>query len=444
MAIAIDVQAVSKRFNLAAGRVTSLKERVVHPRRSTSTRDFWALRDVSFELGEGDTLGLLGHNGSGKSTLLKLVGGIMQPTTGFIRVRGRVASLLELGAGMHPELTGRENVFLNGSILGLSKKELRRRFDDIVAFAELEEFIDQQVRNYSSGMFVRLAFSVAVNVEPDVLLVDEVLAVGDENFQRKCMDRVKVFQAEGRTIVVVSHSAEQIRRICDRVIVLDHGQLVADDVPAMGIRVFREHMLEDQLERRAKDEARRAEETRAAAADAAPASADETTPGMPPSATPWQARGATNEAQRTFQVRITSVTLQHPHSAERSYLLTGEPLSIRVGYEAAPGVRDVVFGIGVFDNRDGIELFGTNTEVLGVELDVGAGSGEVVFEIDQVQLLDGNYPLTIGVHSGDVGEIYDWSEQRHYIEVVSPLRHAGRVALPTRVHAASSIAEGVP
>ena len=194
--------------------------------------DFWALRDISFDIDEGETVGLLGHNGSGKSTLLKCVGGILQPTTGLIRVRGRLASLLELGAGFHPDLTGRENVYLNAAILGLKRVDIEKRFDDIVEFAELEQFIDQQVKHYSSGMYVRLGFAVAVNVDPDVLLVDEVLAVGDETFQRKCLDRVHQFQDEGRTIVVVTHAADLVRRICTRVVVLDHGDLVALAHPA--------------------------------------------------------------------------------------------------------------------------------------------------------------------------------------------------------------------
>src|SRR5262249_37453244 len=215
------------------------KERVIHFGRVPS-EDFWALRDIDLEVPEGSTLGLLGHNGSGKSTLLKCIAGILRPTDGEIATRGRVAALLDLGAGFQGELTGRENIFLNGSILGMSRKELTRRFDEIVGFAELEEFIDTQVRFYSSGMYVRLGFAIAVNVEPDILLVDEVLAVGDEAFQRKCLARVADFQREGRTIIVVSHSPGLIKRTCDTAAVLDHGHLVAAGEPSDSIRVFRE------------------------------------------------------------------------------------------------------------------------------------------------------------------------------------------------------------
>ena len=284
MGVAIAVRGVSKRFRLAGEQPISLKERVVRRRRSSSV-DFWALRGVDLEIDEGQTVGLLGHNGSGKSTLLKLIGGILQPTTGEIAVRGRVASLLELGAGFHPELTGRENVFMNGAILGLSQRELRRRFDDIVEFAELEQFIDTQVRNYSSGMYVRLGFAVAVNVDPDVLLVDEVLTVGDENFQRKCLDRVHELQRDGRTIVVVSHATDLMRRICDRIAVLDHGSLVSFEAPGEAIRLFREHLLQDQLDRQAFVEAKHREAERRGE----PAPSTPTTP---------QARGRTRRRDR--------------------------------------------------------------------------------------------------------------------------------------------------
>ncbi|MDQ1520210.1 MAG: type transport system ATP-binding protein, partial [Actinomycetota bacterium] len=192
MAAAIEVSDLSKRFRLSSEHYQSLKERIIHFGRTTHT-ELWALSGIDLEVESGKTLGLLGHNGSGKSTLLKCIAGILQPTHGEIRTVGRIAALLELGAGFHPELTGRENVFLNGSILGLANREIEKRFDEIVAFAELEDHIDRQVRHYSSGMYVRLGFAVAVNVDPDILLVDEVLAVGDEAFQRKCLNRVRQF-----------------------------------------------------------------------------------------------------------------------------------------------------------------------------------------------------------------------------------------------------------
>ena len=241
--IAVDVQHVAKRFRLYHERGTSLKERLVKTRTSRY-EDLWALKDVSFQVAEGETIGILGRNGSGKSTLLKTICGVLQPTDGQIMVRGKLAGLLELGAGFQAELSGRDNIYLNGSMLGLSKKEVDAVFDDIVEFAELEHFIDNQVKFYSSGMYVRLGFAVAVNVDPDILVIDEVLAVGDERFQDKCMDRIRQFQQQGRTIIFVSHSADQVRAICDRVVVLKEGRMVGVGAPGEAIRRFREGLLE--------------------------------------------------------------------------------------------------------------------------------------------------------------------------------------------------------
>lgn len=227
---AIRVEQVSKRFVRHVDRRRSLKERIVRGR-PTATEDFWALRDVSIAIPQGSMYGLIGHNGSGKSTLLKLVTGIYRPTSGSITCAGRVAALIELGAGFHPDMTGRENIRLNGAILGLSKKEIAAATDSIIEFSGLREFIDDPVRHYSSGMYVRLGFSVAVNVKPDVLLVDEVLAVGDEEFQRKCFDHLAALRKSGTTIVVVSHGLGQIESLCDDVTWLDHGT-VAGSGPA--------------------------------------------------------------------------------------------------------------------------------------------------------------------------------------------------------------------
>jgi len=227
VAAAVEIEGVSKRFRLYHEKFTSLKERVIHGGK-VPFEEFWALRDIDLRIEAGESVGLLGHNGSGKSTLLKCIAGILRPTTGEIRTQGRLAALLELGAGFQPDLTGRENVFLNGSLLGLKRSEIAARFDEIVHFSgdEVERMIDNQVKFYSSGMYVRLGFAIAINVEPEILLVDEVLAVGDEAFQRKCLDRVAAFQREGRTIIVVTHAADLVRQVCTRAAALDHGRLV--------------------------------------------------------------------------------------------------------------------------------------------------------------------------------------------------------------------------
>jgi ABC-2 type transport system ATP-binding protein len=227
---AISAEGVSKRFLLHHKRATSLKERLLLHRQSSS-EEFWALRDVELDIAGGQTVGLIGPNGSGKTTLLKVLSGILAPTTGRVAVRGRVASLLELGAGFNGELTGRENVYLNAAILGLSRRETDRYFDDIVAFAELEPFIDNQVKHFSSGQYVRLGFAVAVHVSPDILLVDEVLAVGDESFQRKCLAKIAEFQERGCTILFVTHALDLVPQVCSRAVVLNHGRVLHDGDP---------------------------------------------------------------------------------------------------------------------------------------------------------------------------------------------------------------------
>src|SRR6266700_2993576 len=223
----ITARGVGKRFLIHPQRATSLKERFLQTRRSKA-EEFWALRDIDLNIHGGETVGLIGANGSGKSTLLKLLAGILEPTAGTVRVRGRVASLLELGAGFNGELTGRENIYLNASILGLTRREINRNFDSIVEFSGLEQFIDNQVKHYSSGQYVRLGFAIAVHVEPDVLLVDEVLAVGDEAFQAKCLAKITEFQERGCTILFVTHAVDLVPRLCSRGLVLDHGRVLHD------------------------------------------------------------------------------------------------------------------------------------------------------------------------------------------------------------------------
>jgi ABC-2 type transport system ATP-binding protein len=235
------VERLSKRFRIFRERPTSLKQRLLATR--SRAEDFWALREVSFTVAAGASIGLVGHNGSGKTTLLKCVAGILRPTEGLVRYRGRVAALLELGAGFHPELTGRENVYLNGSFLGLSRREVASVYDDVVAFAELGDFMDNQVKFYSSGMLVRLGFAVAVHVNPDILLIDEVLAVGDEAFQARCLDKVTSFRREGRTIVLVTHALDTVIDVCDRAVMLDHGRIHAIGNPAEVVHEMRRVLL---------------------------------------------------------------------------------------------------------------------------------------------------------------------------------------------------------
>lgn len=240
MSAAIQFDHVSKKFILHHERARSFQELAIglFRRNNRSYEEFWALRDVSFTVAPGETVGIIGPNGAGKSTILKLIARIIKPSSGRIAVRGRVGALLELGAGFHPDLTGRENIYLNGSIMGLSRAEIRRRLDDIISFAELERFIDVPVKHYSSGMLVRLGFSVAVHTYPEILLIDEVLAVGDAAFQRKCIERIISIKKSGSTILFVSHDMEAIQMLCDRALWLNNGYLMADDVPSVVISKY--------------------------------------------------------------------------------------------------------------------------------------------------------------------------------------------------------------
>jgi ABC-2 type transport system ATP-binding protein len=392
---AIVVENVSKKFRLSAHKIRSIKEGALRFGR-TSYEDFWALKELSLSVDEGTTVGILGHNGSGKSTLLKCVAGILKPTTGQIRLRGRIASLLELGAGFHPDLTGRENIYVNASFLGISRKEIERHFDDIVAFAELEHFIDQQVKYYSSGMYVRLGFAVAINVDPDILLVDEVLAVGDEVFQKKCIDRVEELQRDGKTILFVTHAADLTRKICNRVIVLDHGDLVANGAPGESIRIFREylhgHLTDD------------------------------------------EATGGLVEPIRSHdpRVHITGVTLEHPGQPDRRYLYAGEPLTMRIGIEAVERVPDAVLGIEV-RNTAGEVLYAADTEMLGAPLPPLEGVLEVTVAIGAVPFLDGAFPVSIQLKDRHAGRLLDFREGQDVFEVVNPTPAAGTILLPISV-----------
>jgi ABC-2 type transport system ATP-binding protein len=338
-------------------------------------------------------VGLLGHNGSGKSTLLKCVAGIMRPTSGSIRKSGRMAALLELGAGFHGDLTGRENVYLNGSILGFSRPEVDRIFDEIVAFAEIEPFIDNQVKHYSSGMAARLGFAVAVNVEPEILLIDEVLAVGDESFQRKCLDRIKRFQREGRTILLVTHAADMVRQICDRAAVLDQGGMVAVGPPGEAVLAFR-----DALRKRGAQ---------------LPQELDSI------------------EWRKTLDVAITDVKIGYA-SADRTYALPGEPVRVVMSYDARQPVDDIVFSIAIHDQQ-GNMLLGTNSDICNADPGRVEGPGTVSFEFAQFPVLDGVYQVAVGMHTHDGGTDYDARGGKDVIEVLNPGREVGLVHFPLTI-----------
>lgn len=445
MANAIEVRDVSKRFRLYQEQFTSLKERMLHGGK-VPYEDFWALEHVEFEVPQGTTFGLLGHNGSGKSTLLKIIAGIIQPTSGEVVTRGRLAALLELGAGFQPELSGRENIYLNASLLGMSRKYVDAKFDEIVDFAELAPFIDNQVKYYSSGMYVRLGFAVAVNMDPDILIVDEVLAVGDELFQRKCLDRVKKFQNEGRTIVVVTHAADQVRQVCSGAAVLDHGHLVAKGTPGEAVRSFREHLLArrayteaeqlaplvDGLAPEAEDVGTEAEAVEPADRSHAPAEDIDSSQAAP------QLHSRTDD-----DLKVTSVVFEHPAMSDRTYLEPGEPLTVRIRYRASRHLDDVLPGIAVYDQA-GNWLFGANTKLFPAQITVEPGEGEFVFDLASIPLLDGDYLVTIGLLTNDEVTVYDWQEQQYTFSVLSPHLNGGMLYIPTTISNVSGTVRHAP
>ncbi len=349
----VKVSGASKRFVIHKEK--SLKERLVNFGRSNQHKDdFWALRDIDLEISSGTTVGLIGPNGSGKSTLLKLIGGILQPTSGTVEHRGRLAALLELGAGFHPDLTGRENVFLNASILGLSRKQTAQFFDAIVAFSGIEPFIDTQVKFYSSGMYVRLAFAVSVHVDPDVLLVDEVLAVGDEPFQRKCMDRIRQFQHDGRTIILVTHGLDQVADICDRAVVLENGRIQIDGAPVDALR----HLRADFETMRQEDIANQRESSTEVVAAA----------------------------------RVTGVTVTDLSGSIVSTIEPGTGLLVSVDVAVDGRVDDPVIGMGI-DSPLGQVVYGTNTKLMNVTVEPLSGRSRHTFLLPEVWLGEGQYTV---------------------------------------------------
>ena len=402
---AIEIRQVSKKFDLGKERFDSLKDRIVHLGR-TKSEEFWALQDIDLDIAQGETIGLLGHNGSGKSTLLKCIAGILQPTRGEVVTRGRMSALLELGAGFHPDLTGRENVEMNGLLLGLSRRDITKRFDDIVEFAgeQVADAIDRQVKFYSSGMFVRLGFSVAVSIDPEILLVDEVLAVGDEQFAQKCLAKIKQFQREGRTIVFVTHAADLVREICDRAAVLDHGISIADGPPASAIRTFREHLFAS---------------GRAGEAEGIALIDDEEGEG---------GDGKAPRHKRVKVIQIAEVTRSHARQAERLHVYPGEPVEVEVRYKVEEAFDEPIIGIGLWDPH-GIRIWGGNTQTLDSPLGtVQRGDGAVRFRIASLPLLDGHYTLQVGISDRD-GQVIDWIDSMDGFEVGQHDKSVGVVAL---------------
>lgn len=381
-----------------------------------------AVDGVSLEAAPGATIGLVGRNGSGKSTLLKLVAGITKPTSGTVDVRGRISALIELGAGFHPEISGRENIFINGVMLGLTKREIARRFDEIVEFAEIEDFIDSPVKTYSSGMYMRLGFAVAVHVDPDVLLIDEVLAVGDEGFSLKCLDKFADFKRRGKTIVLVTHGLSMVERYCDEAVWVDAGRVRGHGDPRQVVHAYTTDVArsEEHALAAADRKAQAAVGVEPEAAEAAEAAAERPAPagGEPPADMFRAAEGRWGSGP----VRIERVTIERD-GAEAHVFRSGDRLAIRLAVRTPEPVHDFVFGISIF-NGEGVCCYGTNTDIEEFEPVELAGAGEVTFVIERLDLVEGTYKLDVAAHTRH-GVQYDYHRLLHTFRVKSRTKDAG-------------------
>jgi ABC-type polysaccharide/polyol phosphate transport system ATPase subunit len=408
--LAIEVVNVTKKFKVHRDKQSTLKEKILYGGR-TSQEEFIALQNVSLDISKGATIGLIGVNGSGKSTLLKVISKIMYPDEGSVKVRGRVSSLLELGAGFHPDFTGRENIFMNGALLGLSKYEIQLRLDEIIDFSELGEFVEQPVRSYSSGMYMRLAFSVAVAVDPEILLIDEILAVGDAAFQAKCMSRIKQLQRQNKTIVMVTHDTSAVERFCDVAVWMHNSRLKMVGEPVTCVKsylddVFRashNHVIMN-IDRTIEENVTNIENMNDSKSD---------------SETQNELLGQRYGNKR---VEITGVKLIS--DAGDKLVRCGAELAIEIEFESTELVEDTVFGFG-FYAENGLHCYGTNTLIdrMGVQT-LSTGHGKIKITIPSLFLLPGEYWIDLAIHSEN-GEPYDFWEHSQDIKVISNKQEVG-------------------
>ena len=413
---AIELADVSKIYRRYSGRhFATLKSALLQRsilRDLQPSETFPALTSVSFAVPKGSTYGVVGRNGSGKSTALKLVAGITKPTSGSVTVQGRISALIELGAGFHPEISGRENVYINAVMLGLTKREIHERFDAIVEFAELESFIDAPVKTYSSGMYMRLGFAVAIHVDPDVLLIDEVLAVGDEGFTHKCLDKFAEFRRRGKTILLVTHSLALVERFCDEAVWLDNGRVSAQGDPKRVVDAYLTAVEHTESALMATTTARAVEAARSPGA------------ATPPPDDPVADVAQTAEGRwGSREVEITDVECLDSEGQPSFVFHSGDPVAIRLRVTAKEPTDDFVFGIGIF-NGDGVCCYGTNTFLEEMNPERLAGEAEVTFAVESLDLIEGTYKLDVAVHKRD-GFPYDYHRFLYTFRVKSRTHDVG-------------------
>jgi ABC-type polysaccharide/polyol phosphate transport system ATPase subunit len=407
--VAVEVDNVSKRFRRQTIQAaTSLKSAIVdsilHRRRLKEDATFQALKAITFTVKRGQTLGIIGRNGSGKSTLLKLLAGIYRPDCGRITVQGKVGALLELGAGFHPEFSGRENILINGIVLGLSKREVRQRFDAIVHFAELRGFIDEPVKTYSSGMYMRLGFSVAVHADPDILLIDEILAVGDAAFHHKCFEKIAEFHKRGKTIILVSHDLVAVERWSDEVLWIENGMVRERGEPQHVIEMYCQDL-----------EVQEGNATAAESPEVEQEVQEHAAAGLPMR---WGNR----------EVEIVSVKMIDAAERERYVYNSGESAHVSIRYKVNGNAQDAVFGIAIL-RADDLCCYGSNTDIEGIPLPKLGDEGCVEVVLNRLDLIAGAYYLDVAVHAR-TGHPYDHHHRLYAFTVKSELRDVGVYRVP--------------
>ena len=407
---AIEVRHVTKNFKVYFDKGTELKEKLLFWKRN-AYENRTVLDDISFSVKKGEAIGLVGKNGCGKSTTLKMLTKIIYPNKGEIEMKGRVSSLIELGAGFHPDMTGRENIYTNASIFGLTKKEIDARLDEIIRFSELEEFIDNPVRTYSSGMYTRLAFSVAINVDADILLIDEILAVGDANFEAKCFNKLREIKAEGTTIVIVSHSLGQIEQICDRSIWIKKGHIEMEGNPKDVHMEYLNYMNEERIDRlereRTENQIREMQERK---------EKEE------------QEKRKNQKRYGSEDAKFTNIRMIDIDGKEQSTFKTGDTMILDLDYHVEKSVVDAVFGFGIFRN-DGLWCYGTNTRIDRMDNFDIEKDGNFKVTISDLNLIPGQYWCDITIEFGE-GNPVDYYKQAMKFEVVSNVADVGVSRLP--------------
>jgi lipopolysaccharide transport system ATP-binding protein len=401
MNAAIRFEQVSKKFILQRQRPQSLQELLLnlfHRRHNGTAEEFWVLRDVSFEVAPGEVVGLIGINGAGKSTVLKLVSRILQPNAGQIHLNGRVAALLELGTGFHPDLTGRENIYLNGAILGLSHAQIRHKLDEIIDFAELDRFIDVPIKHYSSGMYVRLGFAVAVHTDPEILLVDEILAVGDYNFQAKCLRKINDLKEAGLTILFVSHSMDLIRHICNRALWLDQGRVKEYGHMEQVFDAYLNHLAAE------KNEANLSQ--------------------------PAEDKEGHKSRWGSGEVEVTRLEFLDDDNRPGFLFATGSPLTIRIHYHAHSPIETPNFGLAFHHAESNTHLSGPNSVAAGCKIQRVEGSGYVDYRMHTLPFLAGDYHVTAAIYDQKGAHAYDHRHQLGYFSVKETSHQYGLVHIP--------------